>query len=138
MHVEVAKEDLLSAIIKIDEGVVGTDRRKEIVEESIKKRNCLVAIEEGEVKGFLLFDTTFFDHAFISLVMVPPKERRKRIASMLLKEMVHLSPTEKIFSSTNQSNEQMQQVFYKNGFKRSGIIENLDEGDPELIYYCSR
>lgn len=29
----------------------------------------------------------------------------------------------------------MQKVFNSNGFIRSGIVENLDEGDPEIIFY---
>ena len=29
----------------------------------------------------------------------------------------------------------MQKVFNANGFIRSGIVENLDEGDPEIIFY---
>jgi len=29
----------------------------------------------------------------------------------------------------------MQKVFKANGFKQSGFIENLDEGDPEIIYF---
>jgi hypothetical protein len=29
----------------------------------------------------------------------------------------------------------MQSLLLKNGYTQSGIIENLDEGDPELIYF---
>jgi HicA toxin of bacterial toxin-antitoxin, len=36
------------------------------------------------------------------------------------------------FSSTNRSNVPMQALFGKVGFERSGIIHNLDPGDPEL------
>ncbi|KMP98429.1 acetyltransferase [Bacillus cereus] len=39
--------------------------------------------------------------------------------------MLSHSPTQKIFSSTN-------------GFVRSGIVENLDEGDPEIIFYTKK
>ena len=41
----------------------------------------------------------------------------------------------RFFSSTNESNESMQKVFNANGFIRSGIVENLDEADPEIIFY---
>ena len=46
-----------------------------------------------------------------------------------------ISPTKKIFSSTNQSNKRMQEVFKANGFIQSGFVENLDDGDPEIIYF---
>jgi RimJ/RimL family protein N-acetyltransferase len=40
-----------------------------------------------------------------------------------------------LFTSTNQSNIAMQRLCESCGFERSGIVENLDEGDPELIYF---
>ncbi|AFU15440.1 GCN5-related N-acetyltransferase [Bacillus thuringiensis MC28] len=52
--------------------------------------------------------------------------------------MLSNSPTQKIFSSTNESNTNMQKVFKANGFMRSGIIENLDEDDPEIIFYIKK
>jgi RimJ/RimL family protein N-acetyltransferase len=57
------------------------------------------------------------------------------LASSLLTHMSRISPTNKLFSSTNESNESMKKVFIKNNFKKSGYIDNLDEGDPEIIYY---
>lgn len=44
------------------------------------------------------------------------------------------SKTQKIFTSTNQSNTATQQLLIKAGFIPSGYIENLDDNDPELIY----
>lgn len=42
--------------------------------------------------------------------------------------------TEKLFTSTNQSNVPMQNLLIQLGFVESGYIENLDEGDAELIF----
>ncbi len=42
--------------------------------------------------------------------------------------------TEKLFTSTNASNGAAQRLFASAGFVRSGQIEHLDEGDPELVY----
>lgn len=53
-------------------------------------------------------------------------------------EMVKSSAKEKVFSSTNQSNADMHKVFLSNGFIESGIVENLDDGDPEVIYFKKR
>ncbi|PHF51917.1 hypothetical protein COI41_22675 [Bacillus toyonensis] len=66
------------------------------------------------------------------------KKRRQGHASSLISYMLSNSPTQKIFSSTNESNTNMQKVFKANGFMRSGIIENLDEGDPEIIFYIKK
>jgi hypothetical protein len=43
--------------------------------------------------------------------------------------------TEKLFTSTNLSNLPMQGIMSKLGYRPSGVIENLDPGDPELIYF---
>ncbi|WZB72100.1 hypothetical protein WJ968_11125 [Achromobacter xylosoxidans] len=42
--------------------------------------------------------------------------------------------TAKLFTSTNQSNVAARRLMAKAGFVPSGMIENLDEGDPELVY----
>lgn len=47
---------------------------------------------------------------------------------------MQMAKTSKVFSSTNQSNKRMQQLFHNLGFVKSGVIDNLDEGDPEIIY----
>ena len=42
--------------------------------------------------------------------------------------------TGKIFTSTNLSNVLMQSLLSNLGYKLSGVIHNLDEDDPELVY----
>ena len=42
--------------------------------------------------------------------------------------------TAKLFTSTNQSNLGMQALLVRLGYEPSGIVHNLDEDDPELIY----
>ena len=41
----------------------------------------------------------------------------------------------KLFTSTNQSNTPMQALLALLGYVRSGVIDNLDPGDPELVYF---
>jgi len=43
--------------------------------------------------------------------------------------------TPKLFTSTNESNAPMRALLAKLGFSPSGVIENLDEGDPELVFF---
>ncbi len=71
-------------------------------------------------------------------MIVKPTERRKGIATSLLAYYVERASTQKVFSSTNQSNTTMQKVFATAGFIRSGYVENLDEDDPEIIYFKLR
>ncbi|WHY21859.1 hypothetical protein QNH28_13105 [Paenibacillus sp. G2S3] len=64
-----------------------------------------------------------------------PNFRRLGIAGALIRYIEEHSPTPKLFTSTNESNTIMQQVCLSLGFVRSGIIENLDDGDPEWVYF---
>ncbi|WP_407652093.1 hypothetical protein [Aquibacillus koreensis] len=80
----------------------------------------------------------FFDCSFISLVIVSLTARRKGIASALIDRFTQKSSTDKIFSSTNLSNKPMQNVFLSNGFVHSGFVDNLDKGDPEIIFFKRR
>jgi ribosomal protein S18 acetylase RimI-like enzyme len=125
-------------VAKIDKEVIGNDKRRDYIQTSISEERCLLVREEGSIAGFLIYDSHFFGCSFISLVIISPTARRKGYASKLLNYFVSISPTEKIFSSTNRSNESMQKVFMANGFRQSGLIENLDERDPEIIYFKSK
>jgi len=125
----------LDKIVEIDKSVIGHNGRKDILKQSIESESCLISIKDNKIAGFLTYNTNFFGYSFIDLVIVSPQDRRKGHGTDLLQHFVKIAPTEKIFSSTNQSNNRMQEVFKRNGFTRSGIIENLDEGDPELIYF---
>jgi ribosomal protein S18 acetylase RimI-like enzyme len=100
------------------------------------ERECLYALEEdGTVIGLGVLEYTFFEWGFISLVYVIPFARRTGAGEMLLRYLVSICKTRKLFSSTNRSNEPMQALFTKVGFELSGVIHNLDPNDPEIVYY---
>ncbi|MGE7093625.1 GNAT family N-acetyltransferase [Lysinibacillus sp. NPDC048646] len=128
----------LHELITIDQQVIGSSTRLDLIEKAIVEERCIIRKTQNGIAGFLIFTTDFFECSFISLVIVKPTERRKGIATSLLAHFVELASTPKIFSSTNQSNTNMQKVFDTAGFIRSGFIENLDEGDPEIIYFKLR
>jgi len=56
---------------------------------------------------------------------------------MMLRYLMSICETRKLFSSTNQSNRAMQALLAKIGFERSGIIHNLDPNDPEIVGYMA-
>jgi ribosomal protein S18 acetylase RimI-like enzyme len=135
--VNAAKIDFES-IVAIDKEMIGTDRRKEEIKEAINQNRCLIVYQKSDIAGFLIYHTSFFECCFISLIMVKRSYQRRGLASVLLAYMAKISPQIKLFSSANQSNAAMQKVFELNGFIKSGIVENLDEGDPEIIFFCKK
>ncbi|WP_409292478.1 GNAT family N-acetyltransferase [Peribacillus sp. SCS-37] len=125
-------------IATIDKEVFGSSCRRSVIKKAIEGKRCIKAVSDDRIAGFLIYDLNFFEQTFISLIIVPAEKRRKGYASSLLGYMAAHSPTQKIFSSTNQSNTNMQKVFKANGFTLSGIIENLDDGDPEIIFFKTK
>ncbi|WP_231868387.1 GNAT family N-acetyltransferase [Fictibacillus phosphorivorans] len=138
MEIRQANEQDINAIINIDQRIIGSDRRKGEISQAVIEERCLIISSEGELFGFLIYHVHFFECCFISLLMIDPAHQRKGLASALLSRIKQISPTVKIFSSTNESNESMKRVFTKNGFSKSGKVDNLDEGDPEIIYFIKR
>jgi N-acetylglutamate synthase-like GNAT family acetyltransferase len=108
--------------------------RTEFIRRAVDSGEAHLLEEEGKVIAVGVLEYTFFEHGFISLVFVDPEERRTGVGEMLLRYLISICRTPKVFSSTNRSNVPMQALFGKVGFERSGIIHNLDPGDPELIY----
>jgi hypothetical protein len=54
---------------------------------------------------------------------------------MLIEHTEARCRTPKLFTSTNLSNLRMQTLLTRLGYQLSGVIHNLDEGAPELVYY---
>ena len=138
MNIGQAKLFDLDMIVKLDSEVIGNTSRQNLIENAIKQGQCVIVKESEQIVGFSIYDTHFFECTFLSLIIVSPDKRRKGYASQMMNFIVRNAPTEKVFSSTNRSNLSMQKVFHANGFIESGIVDNLDEGDSEIIYYTSK
>ncbi|OHV96079.1 GNAT family acetyltransferase [Janthinobacterium lividum] len=108
--------------------------RGEAVRAAVGTGHSQVAIRAGQVAGYVLTHDDFFGHGFVSLVVVAPGQQRRGVGLRLLAAAADACRTEKLFTSTNQSNGAAQRLFASAGFVRSGRIEHLDEGDPELVY----
>jgi hypothetical protein len=56
------------------------------------------------------------------------------VASALISACAADAPANKLFTSTSTSNIAARALFVHAGFEPSGMIDNLDEGDPEIVY----
>jgi GNAT superfamily N-acetyltransferase len=122
------------AVIALDrEARPGADRA-EMIRQAIAAGHCHIARLDDCIAGYAILTQSFFGHGFIELLMVHPGYRRYGVATALIHRCEAICPTEKLFTSTNQSNLPMQWFCASLGFVRSGIIENLDEGDPEIVF----
>ena len=89
----------------------------------------------GAHAGGMIADRGFFQRGFVWLIWVEEPFRRNGVASALMRHAEETCPSDDLFTSTNQSNIPAQRLFEKLGYTKTGIIENLDEGDPEIFYF---
>ena len=109
--------------------------RLSFIDRVLSSATCLVAEASGRVVAYASLEYTFYEHGFISMVYVADRDRRRGIGRALTEAVVARCTRRKLFTSTNQSNRAMQQLLTGIGFVPSGMITNLDEGDPELVYF---
>jgi ribosomal protein S18 acetylase RimI-like enzyme len=96
---------------------------------------CFVCTESGRILGYGVLEYSFYEQGFISMVYAAGDQRRQGIGAALCSALEEHCTTPKLFTSTNQTNVPMQLLLQKRGYVESGIIFNLDPGDPELIHF---
>jgi GNAT superfamily N-acetyltransferase len=103
---------------------------------AVGKSEVLVAFDDRDgrsVIGFLVWNTEFFTMPFVWLIVVVPSYRRSGVAWLLFDAVEKTCSGQRIFTSTNRSNQAMQCFLNARGYRRSGKIE-LDPGDPDVFY----
>ncbi|WP_185154347.1 GNAT family N-acetyltransferase [Fulvivirga sp. M361] len=110
-------------------------KREEKITKAILDKKCFIILENNKAVGFVIFDYRFFDQGWIELIIIAEKYRGKGIGGQTFDLICKQSQADKVFTSTNSSNIQMQKALSKVGFSFAGKINGLDDGDPELFYY---
>jgi GNAT superfamily N-acetyltransferase len=133
-----ATTDDLAAILAVDRDH-GVPPRVEWLRRRIDRGECMLALVtdesgRGELAGFLVDDDAFFDRTFIRLVVVSKKHRRHGVGNALVADAEARARTPTVFSSSNRSNTALHSLLRKRGWVESGIIEGLDELDPEVVF----
>ncbi len=121
-------------VVAIDARVTSDPVSQQYHVDAVCAGHCLLANLGGEPIGYAVWNRSFFGQPFMWLLFVRPDRRRLGVGRALIEHVSRLCRTEKLFTSTNESNEPMHRLLPTLGFVRSGSIDNLDDGDPEIIY----
>jgi GNAT superfamily N-acetyltransferase len=130
-----ANESDVEALCSLDVVARCENQRRELIRRSVASGACFVAVAEDEVIGYGVLNYTFYYNGCIEMLFVHSNHRRRGAATALLRHLESLCETPKLFVSTNLSNLAMQSLLAKLEYVLSGMIHNLDEGDPEIVYF---
>ncbi|MBK4997662.1 GNAT family N-acetyltransferase [Pseudomonas sp. S37] len=136
-EVRLARQADLEALFELDAIAQREDCRRQSIARAVASGQCWVAADAddaAELLGYGVLDNSFFGQDFIPLVVVRDSARRRGIGAAILRVLQSRSLGDKLFTSTNASNLPMQALLGKLGFVGSGQVENLDDGDPELVF----
>ena len=125
----------MPALMELATDVIGPERAGPFVRSFVERHHLLVAEREEEVVGFLAYRTDWFQCTFVSLVSVTKDARRTGVARALYQRVEEMSPSPRLFSSTEETNSISIQMHSALGFAPSGHIDNLPQGYRELLFY---
>ena len=134
MVIRPAREIDVKTLCAFDPVAGGDARRRQFIRDSVRRGNAFVAVAAGEIAGYVVLDRSFFGRGFVSMLIVHTDHRRRGVGSALIRHAEARCETDRLFTSTNQSNLPMQALLVKLGYSRSGAVDDLDPGDPELFY----
>ena len=134
MKLRSARVDDLVAVCALDPRTGGDPARRGRVHEAFRDGLGWVAEADGDLLGYAIAGPWFYGHPFLELLVVRESARRRGLGRALVREVEAHFAGAKLFTSTNQSNEPMQRLLASLGYTPSGVILNLDPGDPELVY----
>jgi GNAT superfamily N-acetyltransferase len=135
MEIRAPKGSDVDALMALATHVLGPERAGPFIRSHLEGHHLLVADEHGEVVGVLAYRTDFFQCTFVSLVSVREDRRKRGVARALYKAVERMSPSARLYSSTEETNSGAIQMHTTLGFHASGHIDNLPQGYRELLFY---
>jgi GNAT superfamily N-acetyltransferase len=137
VNIRLAVSSDIASLIELDSIAQRDCNRAAFIEHAVIAGQCWIATRAGDdssTVGYGVLNQTFFEQNFVRLIVVGEGARRTGIGMTILHRLASLCRGSKLFTSTNASNIPMRALLLKCGFVQSGYIDNLDEGDPELIF----
>jgi GNAT superfamily N-acetyltransferase len=125
----------LEAVMRLAADVLGPERAGPFIRSHLDRHHLLVAAEGRSVLGVVAYRTDWFQCTFVSLVAVDRDRRQKGVARALFRAVEEMSPSPRLYSSTEETNGVSIRMHTALGFVPSGHIDNLPQGYRELLFF---
>lgn len=135
MEIGAPRAGNLEAVMTLAGHVLSAERAGPFIRSHLERHHLLLAQEGDEVLGVVAYRTDWFQCTFVSLVSVREDQRKRGIARALYASVERMSPSPRLFSSTEETNSVAIQMHTALGFHPSGYIDNLPQGYRELLFY---
>jgi N-acetylglutamate synthase-like GNAT family acetyltransferase len=138
ISIRLAGESDLGAILALDAPAAPHEATLARLAKWISAGQFHIAQVDGLIVGYGVLTENFFGSGFVEALMVGASHRRQAVGTAIMRHFLVSCPTPKLWTSTNLSNLPMQRLLAKEGFTLSGVVDNIDPGDPELFYLKRR
>ncbi len=129
-----ASDRLVGECLDFDHLVAaGSAERRTELSAAAAQGRMRVAVLEGRAAGYSVVAPWFFAATFLELLYVDPAHRGRGIGAELLADFQREHGSH-LFTSTNLSNVRMQGLLHRRGWTACGVLNGLDEGDPEVFF----
>jgi GNAT superfamily N-acetyltransferase len=135
MEIRLPEGGDLDAVMTLAADLLGPERAGPFVRSHLDRHHLLVAAEGAAVIGVIAYRTDWFQCTFVTLVAVAKDRRQKGVARALFRAVEEMSPSPRLFSSTEETNGVSIRMHTALGFAPSGHIDNLPQGYRELLFY---
>jgi GNAT superfamily N-acetyltransferase len=125
----------MDTVMRLAADVIGPERAGPFVRSHVERHHLLIAEDDAGVLGFIAYRTDWFQCTFVTLVSVDAEHRKRGIARALYGAVEDMSPSPRIFSSTEETNPVAIRMHTALGYTPSGHIDNLPQGYRELLFY---
>lgn len=123
-----------AALKALDTTVPVDSSRADAIDDWLAHDVVFVAEAESMPIGYAVFNHDFFHQGNVDMLMLHPDWRGQAIGERLLQALERVCDNPKLFCTTNLSNHRMQRLLTRCEFLACGFIDELDPGDPELVY----
>ena len=135
MEIRVPEARDIEALVRLAAEVVPPERAGRFVRSYLDRHHLVIAGDGNDVIGFIAYRTDWFECTFVALVTVTKEHRQRGVARALFRAVEEMSPSPRLFSSTEETNGVSIRMHAALGFTPSGHIDNLPQGCRELLFY---